>query len=218
MVNVFIAEDQELVRVGLKAALTRNTGVHIVGEADNGLSAVEQVVASKPSVVLVDLDLPAQSGIETTRSIKEKCPATRVVIFTGCTDDNNVFRAIEAGADAYVVKSSDMQKLLGAIQAVLQGAVWLDPAIALRVMRASTSGYNRQEDENSEPRSLDILSEREQEIVRLVAAGLSNQKIAKTLFVSIDTVKTHVRHIMAKMGVNNRTEAAVKAIKLGLFV
>jgi NarL family two-component system response regulator LiaR len=214
MVQVFIAEDQELVRLGLRAGLPRAGPIEVIGEADNGRSAVEQCVKQRPSVVLVDLDLPIQGGIETTRSIKRQLPGTRVVIFTSHTDDARVFEAIEAGADAYVVKTSDMTKLVTAIQTVLQGAVWLDPVIALRVMQASTSNYARSDasKQNFEP-----LSDREKQIVTMIAAGSGNQAIAKKLYLSLDTVKTHIRHVMHKTHANNRTEAAVKAIKYGLL-
>jgi DNA-binding NarL/FixJ family response regulator len=215
MVQVYIAEDQEIVRVGLKAALKRAGAIEVVGEADNGATAVEDIVRQQTPVVLIDLDLPIHSGIEVTRRIKRDSPNTRVVIFTGHTDDASLFDAIDAGADAYVVKSSDIDKLVTAIQTVVQGAVWLDPAVAVKVMKASASGYNRGEIPKEQ---LDFLSEREKEIVKLIAGGKGNQAIARELYLSIDTVKTHIRHIMEKMDVNNRTEAAVKAIKLGMVV
>jgi DNA-binding NarL/FixJ family response regulator len=218
MVRVFIAEDQELVRLGLKAALPRAGPIEIVGEADNGADAIAQVIEQQPSVVLVDIDLPGKNGIETTRCIKQQLPDTRVVIFTGHTDDERLFDAIEAGADAYVVKSSDMENLVLAIRAVLSGAVWLDPLVAVKVMKASASGYMRGGGQGGDGEQRDLLSEREKEIVKLIAAGMSNQSIAKKLYLSVDTIKTHIRHIMEKMDVNNRTEAVVKAMKMGLFV
>ncbi|HEY9790741.1 MAG TPA: response regulator transcription factor [Candidatus Obscuribacterales bacterium] len=219
MVRVFIAEDQEIVRLGLKMALPRTGQVEVVGEADNGTSAMEKIAACRPSVVLLDLDLPGQDGIETTRAIKQQLPETRVVIFTGHTDDRRLFDALEAGADAYVVKTSDIDKLLTAIQTVMQGAIWLDPAVGTKVVRASTNRHAAPQQPKSQPKEqLDFLSEREKEIVKMIANGLGNQAIAHQLYLSIDTVKTHIRNIMEKMEANNRTEAAVKAIKLGMVV
>lgn len=213
MVEVFIAEDQAVLRAGLKVALQRTGGISVIGEAADGERAVSQVLAIKPSVVLVDIEMPGQGGIEATRSIKQELPNTRVVILTSHTDDANLFKAIEAGADAYVVKSSNVAKLAIAIRAVVQGAAWFDEAVARKVMTASSSGYGKL----TSLAPTQGLTRRETEVVKLIAAGMGNQEIAAQLNVSIETIKTHIRRVMDKLNVTNRTEAVVRAIKLGLI-
>ncbi len=213
MVNVVIAEDQPVLRVGLKAALLKTGDVNVVGEADNGATAVSEVLRLKPNVALVDIEMPQQSGIEATRRIKEALPATRVVMLTSHTDDANLFRAIEAGADAYVVKSSNFAKLAMAINAVLQGAAWFDAAVARKVINASNSGYEKE----ASAAPVQALTKREIDVVKLMASGMGNQEIAEQLNVSIETVKTHIRRLMEKLNVTNRTEAVVRAMQLGVI-
>jgi DNA-binding NarL/FixJ family response regulator len=219
-VKVFIVEDHEMVRLGLKAGLERVEGVQLAGEAEDGFEAVEAVCATKPDVVLMDIELPSMDGIEATQRIKERHPDLRVIMLTSHQEDQGIFAAFAAGADGYCLKGAPMSRLALAIRAVVDGGAWLDPAIAGKVLRepVRTAAVAPVAQKGSEDLAPGLqLSEREVDVLRLVADGLSNPEIAKKLYLSPETVKSHLRRIMEKLVVDDRTQAAVKALRQGLI-
>ncbi len=221
-IAVLIVEDHEITRVGLKLTLAQIEGIKIVGEAEDGRAAVEQVLLLHPQVVLMDIGLPLIDGIDATSQIKTEAPQTRIIMLTSHDNDRDIFAALGAGADGYCLKEVSSNQLAMAIRTVADGAAWLDPGIASRVLRASVAGTQAAAPESaSSPGGKTAahntkLSQREVEVLNLVVEGLSNQEIAERLFLSVETIKTHMRHIMEKLAVSDRTQAAVKAMRQGL--
>lgn len=220
-IDIFIAEDHEITRVGLKLTLEHVPGFRVVGEAEDGRGTVKRVVELKPHVVLMDIGLPLMDGIDATCRIKEEAPGTRVIMLTSHDNDRDIFAALGAGADGYCLKEVSGSQLTMAIRAVADGVAWLDPGVASRVLRAVatvTPTAPGSEDSATKPSTpgASPLSQRELDVLRLVVEGLSNQEIADRLILSVETVKTHMRHIMEKLAVSDRTQAAVKAMREGL--
>lgn len=220
-IRVMIVEDHEFTRVGLKLSLDQSDLLEIVGEAEDGVAAIKLAEDLKPDVILMDIELPEMDGIEATGQIRQNLPDTRVIMLTSHTSDQEIFAALGAGAHGYCLKSTSSKQLLDVISTVADGAVWLDPGIANRVLCAYAGGEAPQAPASTggraKAKSNELsLSPRETEILRLVAGGLSNQQIADRLSIGLETVKTHMRHIMEKLMVSDRTEAAVKAMKHGL--
>lgn len=218
-IDIFIAEDHEITRVGLKLTLEHIPGFRVIGEAEDGKNAVKRVGELKPHVVLMDIGLPLMDGIDATCRIKEENPSTRVIMLTSHDNDRDIFAALGAGADGYCLKEVSGTQLAMAIRAVADGVAWLDPGVASRVLRACASGAPiapAQGDGAKAVAGNPPLSQRELDVLRLVVEGLSNQEIAERLILSVETVKTHMRHIMEKLAVSDRTQAAVKAMREGL--
>lgn len=219
-INIFIAEDHEITRVGLKLTLEHIPGFRVVGEAEDGRCTVQKVGELKPHVVLMDIGLPLMDGIDATCKIKEEVPGTRVIMLTSHDNDRDIFAALGAGADGYCLKEVSGNQLVMAIRAVADGVAWLDPGVASRVLRAcaTVSPSSPQSDSGATKPTPNAspLSQRELDVLRLVVEGLSNQEIADRLILSVETVKTHMRHIMEKLAVSDRTQAAVKAMREGL--
>ncbi|MCA9803553.1 MAG: response regulator transcription factor [Cyanobacteria bacterium HKST-UBA02] len=216
-ISVVIVDDQEIVRIGLKVLIDQTDGLKVVGLAQDGREAVLKVEQIKPDVVIMDIGLPLVDGIEATRLIKERFESIRVVMLTSHDDDRHIFAALGAGADGYCLKETPGSQLVMAVRSVAEGAAWLDPGIAMRVLKASTRGAETQNDKTDTSSITSTLSKRELEVLRLVVDGNSNQEIADKLVLSVETVKTHMRHIMEKLRVSDRTQAAVKAMREGLF-
>ncbi|MBY0548987.1 MAG: response regulator transcription factor [Candidatus Obscuribacterales bacterium] len=216
-VRILVAEDQAILRSGLRIILERFEDLEIVGESHDGVDALERVFELKPNVVLMDILMPQMDGIEATKEIKRRFPDVKVIIFTMYSRNDDVFGALSAGADGYCMKDVEPEALYRAIKAVSLGASWLDPAIAERVLKAALESNERnvlQPDlpaKTSRPRF--DLTDRELQVLSGIVDGLSNQEIADRLFLSAETVKTHIRRIMQKLGVADRTQAAVKALK-----
>lgn len=223
-VSILIVEDHEFTRMGLKLSLEQLSGLNIVGEASDGEEGVRKVKELAPQVVLMDVEMPVMDGIEATRAIRESCPDVRVIMLTSHKSDQTIFAALSAGANGYCLKNINAQQLATVIRMVAEGAAWLDPGIANRVLSAYAMGDVQQAQAPPSPKaaaakqqkSTISLSPRETEVLRLVADGLSNQRIAEKLGLGLETVKTHMRHIMEKLAVSDRTEAAVKAMKQGI--
>lgn len=211
-IRVLIVEDQELVRVGLKTVLAKTEGLEVAGTASDGRDAVEQARSIVPDVIVMDIGLPFLSGIEASKQIKEARPETKIVMLTSHDDEEHVFAALGAGVEGYCLKESSGGLLTSAILSVSEGAAWLDPGIARMVLESTREGRQKV---NSELAGL--LTKRELEVLKQVVDGRTNQEIADGLFISIETVKTHMRHIMEKLRVTDRTQAAVKAMKEGLI-
>ncbi len=208
-IRVLIAEDHTIVRGGLIALLENVEGIKVVSEAADGVEAVLKTRAAKPDVILMDLAMPRKSGIEAIEEIKAENPNARILVLTSFSDDDKVFAAIKAGALGYLLKETSSKDLLQAIIDVHHGESSLHPAIARKLIRE----LNRP---TSLPPSEDPLTEREAEVLVLVARGLSNQDIADRLIISERTVRTHVSNILSKLHLANRTQAALYALKEGL--
>lgn len=213
-ITIIVVEDHELTRLGLRSLLERMPNVVVVGEAGDGKTAVDMAIEICPSLMLMDIGLPKLDGIEATKTIKLALP-TKVILFTSHDGDLDIFAGLSAGADAYCLKGLSGKQLNIAIRSVMDGAVWLDPRIARQVRQA----VSRQMPSAS-PVGVSVvdqfgLSEREHEVLTALVDGLSNQQIAERLFLSPETVKTHMRHLMAKLRVSDRTQAALKAVRQG---
>lgn len=223
-ISVLIVEDHEITRVGLKLTLEHSAGIKVIGEAADGKTAISQAAALRPNVILMDIGLPSVDGIEATNQIKKAMPNCRVIMLTSHDSDRDIFAALAAGADGYCLKETATTQLAMAIKAVAEGAAWLDPGIAQRVLRASVAGSAPMKSvvpagvapKSDQPPSK-LLSQREIEVLSCVVDGMSNQEIAEKLFVSVETVKTHMRRLMEKLAVSDRTQAAVKAMRQGLL-
>lgn len=221
-IKILVVEDHEITRVGLKLTLEQSDEIEIVGEASDGNQAVEATAELNPNVVLMDIGLPNIDGIEATGLIKKATPATRVIMLTSHDNDRDIFAALGAGADGYCLKETATNQLVLAIKTVADGAAWLDPAIASKVLKASVMGAlpAAQTTGGATGKSglqSSRLSQREIDVLKLVVEGLSNQAIAERLYLSVETVKTHMRRIMEKLAVSDRTQAAVKAMREGLL-
>ncbi len=208
-IRVLIADDHPLIREGLRGLLAAEPDLELVGEAADGSEAVEKTNQLRPDVVLLDLLMPVKSGIEAIIEIKEKDPAARILVLTSFADDEQVFPALRAGALGYLLKDSSPQDLLRAIRSVYRGESSLHPAIARRLVLQFSQPAVDSTPENP-------LTQREVEVLKLVAEGLSNQNIADELFVSERTVGKHVGNILEKLHLANRTQAALYALREGL--
>ena len=207
-IRVLIAEDHAIVRAGLKALIATEPGLEVIGDVSNGLEAVAQARALRPDVILMDLSMPHMDGINATREIKSEHPGARILVLTSFIEDDKVFAAIKAGALGYLLKESSPDDLLRGIRAVHRGESWLHPAIAAKLIRDLQAPQNAP---LKEP-----LTERELEIIKLVAQGLANKEIANQLEIAERTVRTQVSNILEKLHLANRTQATLYAIKKGL--
>ncbi len=214
-VRVLIADDQELFREGLHTLLSVQLDLQVVGEARNGEEALRLAAILKPDVILMDLRMPLLGGVAATRRLKSTQPESKVIVLTTFDDDEDVFEGLRAGAVGYLLKDVPSEKLVEAIRAVARGESFLQPSIAGKVIAefARLSPHL-----SSEAQALvEPLSERELDILRLLSQGASNKEIADRLVITVGTVKNHVTNILAKLGVRDRTQAALKAKELGLI-
>ena len=212
-IKVLLVEDHSLTRVGLKFSLEKHENIEIVGEAEDGQQAIDKNKELSPDVILMDLGMPNVNGIEATTTIKAEFPDSSIIILTSHDDEEQVLAAFAAGADAYCMKDIPAERLIQAIESVNDGVVWLDPTIAEIVLSYVPSQSKKQQTLTLEDFHL---TPREQEVLRLIVEGHSNADIAFDLTVSMHTVKTHISNILSKLGVNDRTQAAVKAMKENL--
>jgi two-component system, NarL family, response regulator LiaR len=204
-IQVLITDDHKVVRRGLRGFLELDPELEVVGEASNGEEAVELARSLKPDVVLMDLLMPVMSGIEATGEIRRELPEVEVVALTSVLEDASVTGAIRAGAIGYLLKTTDADELCEAIRAAAAGKVQLAPEAAARLMR-----------EVRVPESTEALTERETEVLELIARGKTNNQIAHELFIGEATVKSHVHSILSKLNVSSRTQAALYAVRVGL--
>jgi len=209
--KIIICDDQAVVRDGLEMLLTLEKDVEVIGTAQDGAEAVELVTENQPDLVLMDLKMPGMNGIEATRQIRSKSPEVKVLVLTTYDDDEWVFDAIRAGASGYLLKDTPREEVLKAIRGTVDGKSFVDPAVAGKLMGQVANTQ-------TQPSSLltDKLTERETDVLRLLAKGLSNAEIAAQLHLSEGTVRNHVSAILDKLGVSDRTQAAVIAIQHGL--
>ncbi len=213
-ITVLIVDDHQVVRQGLRTFLELQDDIEVVGEAEDGAAAVELVARVRPDVVLMDLVMPVLDGVGATRKVVELDVGAKVIVLTSFAGDDDVFPAIQAGATSYLLKDVSPDDLVAAIRAVHRGEPRLHPAVAQKLMAAMRDGSS--EPGSGTPAGLDELTERELEVVRLIAQGRSNRDIADAFVISEKTVKTHVSHALTKLGVKDRTQLAIYAIKHGL--
>jgi len=211
--KVLIADDHALVREGIRMILSKEPDFEVVGEASDGQQALNLVETLSPNVVVMDLSMPGMGGIEATQLLKVRHPQIAVLALTMHEDESFVFRLLRAGALGYVLKRAAAQDLVQAVRAAARGESFLYPSVAQKVVADYLKRVEAGEDRNR----YDGLTEREKEILTLIAGGLSNQQIAQKLFVSIKTVQTHRAHIMEKLNLHDRTELVRYAIRKGLI-
>jgi DNA-binding NarL/FixJ family response regulator len=211
-IRVLVADDQSMVRAGFRMLLGGEDGIEVVAEAANGLEAVEKAERFDPTVVLMDIRMPELDGLEATRRILAADRGARVLILTTFDLDEYVYEALRAGASGFVLKDDPPEQLIAAIRTVAAGDALLSPTVTKRVIE-QFSRIPRP----APPRELEELSEREREVFRLLAQGLSNAEIGAELYISETTVKTHVTHILAKLQLRDRVQAVVLAYRAGIF-
>ncbi len=207
--NILIIEDHELTRFGLKTAFETADFINRIYEADSAEKGIEIVEQNDVNIIIMDLGLPGMNGIEATKKIKELKKDIKIVILTSHNDEQEVLGSLKAGANAYCSKEINPKRLIQVIQSVIDGAAWFDPAISHVVLQAATNTNNIV----SQPEKDYGLTSRETQILKLITEGYSNNEIAGELFVSINTTKAHVASILQKLEVDDRLQAALKALK-----
>jgi len=223
IIRVIIAEDHALVREGTRQLIEREPDIEVVGEATNGAEAVALVDQLSPDVAIVDISMPVMSGIEATERIKSTHPATAVLVLTAYDDDQYVFALLQAGAAGYLLKDVDSSEVIRAIRSVHTGEPVLHPAIARKILArfsaehvalgmVPTVPFGR-----PEPQRKTAMTDREMEVLRLAASGLTNMEIAQRLQFSVRTVQVHMTHIFSKLGVGSRTEAVITSLRQGII-
>lgn len=213
MIRLLLVDDQTLFREGVRTLLSIHDDVDVVAEAGNGQQALEKTAAFNPDVILMDLRMPGMGGVAATKEIKEKHPNSRVIVLTTFDDDESIFDALRAGAVGYLLKDVSSQKLIEAIRTTAAGGSFLQPSVASKVL----AEISRQP-AVTEPQTLvEPLSKRELEILSHIGNGSSNREIANELFLTEGTVKNHVTNILGKMGVRDRTQAALMGKEMGLI-
>jgi len=233
-IRVILIEDHDVVRIGLRTTLQNQEGIAVVGEAANGVHGLKLLESTQVDVALVDIGLPGIDGIELTRQYRkfqaeQENNHTKIVMLTMQGSEESVLAAFAAGADSYCMKDIDMKRLAEAIEATHTGSSWIDPAVANIVLRQMRQGIPNGSEEGN--RTIQIsavdaemekvletypLTERELEVLELIVSGCTNEAIAERLYITVGTVKTHVRNILSKLCANDRTEAAVRALRSGL--
>ena len=211
MIRVVIADDQALFREGLRAVLSQDREVSVVAEAADGAAAIAACESQRPDVMLLDLQMPQMNGITAMRRIRVVRPECQVLVLTTFDEDEWVFEALKAGAVGYLLKDATAEQLLGAVHAAARGESPLQPSIAAKVL----AEWSRLRAGGTDSPGASPFTEREQEVLRLLARGAANKEIAAALFLSEGTVKNHVTRILTKLGVTDRTQAALKARELG---
>ncbi len=233
-INVLLVEDHLLTRLGLRAALQRTQDMHVVGEASNGEEAIGLAESLQPHVILMDVGMPVMDGIQAAAKIIGRHPTIKIIMLTQHDNEADIMASLGAGASGYCLKDVEPERLYMAIRSVNAGDAWLDAAIASKVLRhyspvvpptkvrtsapEAKSVPNHVDESSSalDRPAPDALSPRELEVMKLIVDGLSNQEISDKLFVSLATTKTHVRNILNKLAVDDRTQAAVHAMRRGL--
>jgi two-component system, NarL family, response regulator LiaR len=216
-VRILLVDDHALIRRGMKGQFSLQPGFSVVGEAVDGAQAIELANQLQPDVVLMDIDMPVMDGIAATQQIKSDRVTTCILALSAFDSDTQVMGMLGAGADGYCLKSIEWEQLIAVIQLILQGGAYLDPQIAQKVARMLKPTVVSLEVSASEVLTQPILSNREREILALIAKGHSNQEIANQLYLSLGTVKSYVRMVLNKLSVDDRVQAAAKAVRAGLI-
>ena len=204
MIKVLLIDDHEMVRLGVSSYLSIQKDIEVVGEAENGLIGYEKALNIRPDVILMDLVMEVMDGIESTKKILGEWPKAKILIVTSFIDDEKVYPAIQAGASGYLLKTSTAREIADAIRATQRGERVLEPEVTTKIVQQATKPRKELHED---------LTKREQEVLLLISEGKSNQEIADQLFITLKTVKTHVSNILAKLEVEDRTQAAIYAFK-----
>jgi DNA-binding NarL/FixJ family response regulator len=212
-IRVLVADDQSMVRAGFRMLLSREDDIEVVAEASNGLEAIDKATRFRPTVVLMDIRMPELDGLEATRRILATDEGARILILTTFDLDEYVYEALRAGASGFVLKDDPPEQLLSAIRTVAGGDALLSPAVTKRVIER----FARIPQPAPPPKQLDELTDRELDVFRLIARGLSNAEIGQELFISDTTVKTHITHILQKLDLRDRVQAVVLAYESGVM-
>lgn len=215
-IRILLVDDHAIVRQGLRMFMELQKDLDVVGEATDGASAVDLAAQLHPDVVLLDIAMPHMDGVEATRKILARSPQSRVLILTSFGDDERIFPAIRAGAQGYLLKDIPPLDLLQAVRATYQGQAQLHPEVARRLMSLVSGKLEQETAHPALPAGLDKLTEREREVLELIAQGFNNHEIAAKMVVGESTVKTHVSNLLSKLGLEDRTRAAIWALKHGL--
>ncbi|MFC0215209.1 response regulator [Paenibacillus chartarius] len=208
-IKVLLVDDHEMVRIGLAAVLGTEDGIEVVGEASNGMEGIRLAQEYRPDVVLMDLVMEGMDGIETTKKLLQEHPDCKVIVLTSFLDDEKMYPVLEAGAFSYLLKTSRASEIAQAIRSAAKGQSVLESQVASKLM-------NRFRQPKPAAAPHEELTDREMEVLKLIASGKSNQEVADELFIGIKTVKFHVTNVLAKLGVEDRTQAAIYAFKHGL--
>ncbi len=219
-VRLLIVDDHAMVRSGLRYMLSKEPDLEIVGEAANGHEALELCRGLRPDLVLMDVNLPDTDGLTVTQAVKQEYPNMRIVMVTVHENPDYLLSALKAGASGYILKDAPRSEVLSAVRGAIGGGTPLDTDLAARLLRQIAGGEDATRPGEPKERSKPLaepLTEREIEVLRLLAQGRTNQQIAHDLLFSVHTVKAHVRRIISKLGVSDRTQAAVRAVELGLL-
>lgn len=208
MIKVLFVDDHEMVRIGVSAYLSAQADIEVIGEADNGLKAVELAMELRPDIILMDLVMPEMDGIEATKRIIEKWPEAKIIIVTSFLDDEKVYPALEAGATSYMLKTSKASEIARAVRSTFQGQSVLEPEVTGKMMEKLRRPQKTQLHEQ--------LTNREMEILLLMTQGKTNQEIADELYIALKTAKVHVSNILSKLAVQDRTQAVIYAFKHSL--
>ena len=216
-IKILLVEDHIMARMGTALFIKNNPDFDLIGQAEDGLMAVDLAKRLKPDVILMDIGLPKIDGIEATRKIKENGSDSAILMLTSREAEEDVFAALNAGADGYIMKGSNLESLTNAIKSVNQKAGWLDPMIARIVLGSMQNSVLPVPKKEKGENSVYGLTKKELEVLSLISDGLSNQEISQKLVVSISTTKAHVHSILQKLYLTDRTKAAIKALKEGLI-
>lgn len=209
MISVLLVDDHEMVRLGVSSYLSIQPDIDVIGEANNGLQGYTMALELRPNIILMDLVMDVMDGVESTQKILAEWPEAKIIIVTSFLDDEKVYPAIEAGAKSYLLKTSSAKEIAEAIRATYNGEQVIGPEVQRKILD--------HEDQVREAALHDELTQREYEVLLLVAKGYTNQEIADELFITLKTVKTHVSNILAKLEVNDRTQATIYAYQHGLI-
>jgi len=208
-IRVLVVDDHAVVRQGLRGLLELQDGVEVVGDAADGAQGVEAATELRPDVILIDLVMPVLDGVSAMRLLRERLPDVRVIVLTSFLDDDKLLPALRAGAAGYLLKNAEPQEVVRAVRAAHAGQTILDPVVAARLVETLAA------DDRGDP--IDRLTPREREVLVLIGRGFANKRIALELGLAEKTVKAHVGHVLAKLGVSDRTQAAIAAVRAGLI-
>ncbi|WP_298824048.1 response regulator transcription factor [uncultured Planococcus sp.] len=203
MIRILLVDDHEMVRIGVSAYLQSQKDMEVAGEATNGQEAVEMALELRPDLILMDMVMPVMNGAEATKAIIDRWPEAKIMIVTSFLDDDKVYPALQAGAVSYILKTSKASRIADSIRETMNGTPVLEPEVMTKMMKQMRHERVLHDD----------LTEREMEILLLLACGLTNQEIADKLFIALKTVKTHVSNILAKLEVHDRTQAVIYAFQ-----
>ena len=214
-VRVLIVDDHALFRRGLMLVLESEEGIDVVGEADDGEEALAKAEELAPDVILMDVRMPRMSGIEATRALAERLPTSRIIMLTVSDEEDDLYEAIKAGATGYLLKEISIEEVADAVRAVVQGQTLISPSMASKLIVEFSNLAKRATDRQQVP--VPRLTDRELDVLRLVAQGLTNREIAEQLYIAENTVKNHVRNILEKLHLHSRMEAVLYAVREKLF-